>query len=73
MRKSVGVRPGLFLRTIVVGWFCLAAPAMADCLWEGQSYPEGTRIGDLVCENGEWVIGHRTTPPTNKMRTPLQH
>lgn len=30
--------------------------AMADCYYEGKKYPEGARIGFLVCENGEWVV-----------------
>ena len=41
----------------------MAAPALADCIWDGRTYPEGTRIGDLVCENGEWVLGLHATPP----------
>jgi hypothetical protein len=32
------------------------APVLADCIHNGQSYPEGTRIGVLVCENGQWVV-----------------
>jgi hypothetical protein len=37
----------------------LAAPlaALADCEHQGQTYPEGTRIGPYVCTNGEWVPG----------------
>lgn len=37
----------------------LAAPlaAFADCVHEGRSYPEGTRLGPYVCQNGQWVPG----------------
>ena len=37
----------------------LTAPlaAFADCVHEGQTYPEGTRLGPYVCQNGEWVPG----------------
>jgi hypothetical protein len=50
-------RPSLFstvvlLVTIVFG----TGPALADCVYNGQSYPEGTRIGVHVCENGQWVL-----------------
>jgi hypothetical protein len=34
----------------------LATPARADCVADGQSYPEGTRSGVYVCENGQWVF-----------------
>lgn len=35
----------------------LAMPslAFADCIYDGQTYPEGARIGVLVCEGGQWV------------------
>jgi hypothetical protein len=29
--------------------------AAADCVYNGRQYPEGTRIGLLVCENGQWI------------------
>jgi hypothetical protein len=29
--------------------------AAADCVYNGKTYPEGTRIGVLVCESGRWV------------------
>mgnify|MGYP006281584969 CR=1 FL=1 len=32
-----------------------AAPALADCTYNGRVVAEGTRIGSLVCENGRWV------------------
>lgn len=34
----------------------LASPALADCVADGQTYPEGTRSGVYVCENGQWVF-----------------
>jgi hypothetical protein len=63
MPKIASRWPGRLVLAIVVLWLAAAAPALADCVFEGQSYPEGTRIGDFVCENGEWVLGHRSTPP----------
>ena len=33
----------------------VAAPALADCTYNGRTVPEGTRIGSLVCEGGRWV------------------
>lgn len=34
----------------------LAGTALADCVADGQTYPEGTRSGVYVCEGGEWVF-----------------
>ena len=32
-----------------------AEGAFADCMLNGKSVPEGTRVGDLVCRDGKWV------------------
>ena len=32
-------------------------PAAADCIYNGHSYSEGTKIGDRTCRNGSWVGG----------------
>ena len=32
-----------------------AALVVADCYIDGRQVPEGTRLGPLVCEDGEWV------------------
>ena len=32
-----------------------ALPAAADCYYNGQSVPEGTVAGGLVCRGGQWV------------------
>ena len=42
----------VLLVTIVVG----TGPALAVCIYNGQSDPDGTRIGVHVCENGQWVL-----------------
>jgi hypothetical protein len=34
-----------------------AAPARADCMHNGQTVAEGTRIGGFVCRGGQWVDG----------------
>jgi hypothetical protein len=47
----------LILRLIVL--FCLLVVptvAVADCVHSGKRYPEGARVGLLVCENSEWVV-----------------
>jgi hypothetical protein len=41
---------------LAIGLAAVAAPALADCVRDGQSYPEGTRAGAYVCENGQWVL-----------------
>jgi hypothetical protein len=33
----------------------LATPALADCMFNGRSYPAGSVVGDRVCApNGTW-------------------
>lgn len=29
--------------------------AMANCSYNGKSYPGGTKIGPYVCSDGKWV------------------
>lgn len=31
-----------------------AGPAAADCRHDGKTYPEGTKLGGLTCQNGSW-------------------
>ena len=33
----------------------MTGQALADCVLNGKRLPEGTRIGSLVCEFGQWV------------------
>ena len=33
----------------------VAGAAAADCVYKGRTYPEGARIGGLVCKDGNWV------------------
>jgi len=49
---------GSILKSLVValGLIIVALPALADCVSDGKSYPEGTRAGAYVCENGKWVL-----------------
>ncbi len=28
--------------------------AIADCTYNGKTYPEGTVLGPYVCSNGQW-------------------
>ena len=46
MKRLVTV---IFLSTII------PTLAAADCYYDGQLVPEGTRIGPMVCENNQWV------------------
>jgi hypothetical protein len=34
--------------------FAMASAAMADCSYNGQMYPVGTRLGSLVCTPQGW-------------------
>jgi len=42
--------------TLLVLIICGSAlSAWADCVYQGRSYPTGTRIGDLTCQaDGSW-------------------
>jgi hypothetical protein len=44
------------LRTLLLAaGFLWLGSANADCLWQGKSYPTGTRIGGLTCQaDGSW-------------------
>lgn len=44
-----------------LGWMIITAAlaifageAIADCEFNGNSYPEGSVYGDYVCEGGTW-------------------
>ena len=49
---------GKVLATLLLAGLVLAAGPAAPqqgCYYEGVLYPDGTRVGGLVCRNGEWV------------------
>ena len=49
MKKSLA-RALVLLATS--GWIC---SAWADCVYQGKSYPTGTRLGGLTCQaDGTW-------------------
>lgn len=39
---------------LLIGIVLLPAVAAADCYYNGERVPEGTRVGAMVCENGQW-------------------
>lgn len=42
--------------SIVLLTIACAAPALADCSFNGKSYPTGTVVGDRVCgADGRWA------------------
>lgn len=41
----------LFVLVFLLG---MANIASADCVYDGQTYPEGAEIGGLVCSDGKW-------------------
>ncbi len=44
------------ITTVLATLFALGGgPVLADCYHNGKKMPEGTRIGVLVCEDGQWV------------------
>jgi hypothetical protein len=40
---------------VVLVFLIMTGQALADCVLNGKRLPEGTRIGSLVCEYGQWV------------------
>lgn len=49
------MRAILFSLAIFSSALMFSPAAIADCELDGESYPEGTKYGRYVCENGEWV------------------
>lgn len=46
----------LFAIKFVLILFCLFSNSiLADCLYNGKWYPEGTIIRNHVCVNGQWI------------------
>ncbi len=45
----------IYFAILVFFLFLVPSVAAADCVYKGKTYPEGTRIGLLVCQNGRWV------------------
>jgi hypothetical protein len=40
--------------SIIILFFLLTSTAFANCIYNGNEYPEGTVIGPYVCVNGQW-------------------
>jgi hypothetical protein len=38
----------------IIVFLMLSNIAIADCTYNGKTYPEGTVIGPYVCSNGQW-------------------
>ena len=43
------------LSIFVIVFLVFSNIAMADCVYNGKKYSEGTVIGPYVCSGGEWV------------------
>jgi len=48
----------MFVKRMVLIALLLAGSEMvlADCTYNGSSYPSGTTLGPYVCDGTEWVI-----------------
>jgi hypothetical protein len=53
-------RTHYFVATGVLMFLIMTGQALADCVLNGKRLPEGTRIGSLVCEYGQWVDKQRS-------------
>ncbi len=45
----------ILFATLLVGLWFIPTVAAADCFFKGNKYPEGTRLGVLVCVNNAWI------------------
>ena len=41
---------------IIISTVLFTIPALAECIYRGESFPEGTRVGNYVCRTGEWLF-----------------
>ncbi len=41
--------------SIIAMLLVLGSVSYADCVHQGQIYPEGTVMGPYICVNGEWI------------------
>lgn len=39
----------------IILFISISTPAFAECVLDGRVVSDGTRVGSLVCTNGEWV------------------
>ena len=45
----------MFRIIIVTLLMAISGALYADCTSDGQTYPEGKRVGPYVCEGGKWI------------------
>lgn len=56
MERSIQVKGTPRFVTIgALMFLIMTGEVLADCVLNGKRLPEGTRIGSLVCEYGQWV------------------
>jgi hypothetical protein len=46
----------LLYAVLIALFMLIPSVVLADCQYNGRQYPEGTRIGVLVCQSGRWVV-----------------
>lgn len=49
-------KPIIVALAVALALLPVAAVAQAACFHNGQAVPDGTRMGDLRCQNGIWVV-----------------
>ena len=57
MRHTRGIQMKGTHHFVAIGalmFLMMTGQALADCVLNGKRLPEGTRIGSLVCEYGQW-------------------
>jgi hypothetical protein len=52
---SIGTTGFLVQRTNEQSGFSKQEQAQASCMYNGQSYPDGTIIEGRICKNGKWT------------------
>ncbi len=41
---------------LMLAFFAVSNAVVADCIYNGKTYNEGSKIGPYVCENTRWII-----------------
>lgn len=55
MAKFFNLRLLWFLLLILTTSASVVYASGEPCYRDGQSYPHGSRVGDYICINGEWL------------------
>jgi hypothetical protein len=41
---------------VMLVFFAASNVVVADCIYNGRSYSEGSKVGPYECENSRWIV-----------------